>query len=120
MARDGVEHHLLSRFIISRCRYELMVSSDLVLWASHLSSSSGWYRASRTPLRKGFVTESIDGQPVSNPLLGSFTKRYCIPYISLSHFIPLTKRFRDVGSMRVHTLPNFWIHASGDHAVATR
>jgi hypothetical protein len=22
--------------------------------------------------------------------------------------------------MRVHTLPNFWIHASGDHAVATR
>jgi len=62
---------------------------------------SGWYRASRTPLRMGFVTESIDGQPVSNPLLGDFTKR-------------------DVGSMRVHTLPNFWIHASGDHAVATR
>ncbi len=27
---------------------------------------------------------------------------------------------RDVGSMRVHTLPNFWIHASGDHAVAAR
>jgi Rieske 2Fe-2S family protein len=27
---------------------------------------------------------------------------------------------RDMGSMRLHTLPNFWLHASGDHAVSTR
>jgi len=62
---------------------------------------AGWYRASRTPLRKGWVTESMDGKPVCNLLMGEFTER-------------------DMGSCRVHTLPNFWIHASGDHAVSTR
>jgi Rieske 2Fe-2S family protein len=61
---------------------------------------AGWYRASRTPNRKGWVTESIDGKPVA-PLMGSF-------------------KYPDMGSMRIHTLPNFWIHASSDHAVATR
>jgi len=61
---------------------------------------AGWYRASRTPNKKGWVTESLDGQPVA-PLMGSF-------------------KDRDMGSMRIHTLPNFWIHASSDHAVATR
>jgi len=61
---------------------------------------AGWYRASRTPNKKGWVTESLDGKPVA-PLMGTF-KDY------------------DMGSMRVHTLPNFWIHASSDHAVATR
>eukprot|EP01119_Soliformovum_irregulare_P001196 TRINITY_DN10911_c0_g1_i1.p1 TRINITY_DN10911_c0_g1~~TRINITY_DN10911_c0_g1_i1.p1 ORF type:complete len:478 (-),score=156.57 TRINITY_DN10911_c0_g1_i1:97-1530(-) len=61
---------------------------------------AGWYRASRTPNRKGWVTESLDGQPVST-LMGQFTDR-------------------DMGSCRIHTLPNFWIHASSDHAVATR
>jgi len=61
---------------------------------------AGWYRASRTPLRKGWVTESLDGQPVSR-LMGDFNDP-------------------DMGSCRVHTLPNFWIHASSDHAVATR
>jgi len=62
---------------------------------------AGWYRASRTPLRKGWVSESLDGKSVSSKLMGVFTEP-------------------DVGSCRVHTLPNFWIHASGDHAVATR
>jgi len=61
---------------------------------------AGWYRASRTPLRKGWVTESLDGEPVSR-LMGDF-------------------KDHDMGSCRVHTLPNFWIHASSDHAVATR
>jgi len=75
---------------------------NLGLTASPDSSfpGAGWYRASRTPLRKGWVTESIDGQPVSR-LMGDFSEH-------------------DMGSCRVHTLPNFWIHASSDHAVATR
>eukprot|EP01121_Diplochlamys_sp_Union-15-3_P019282 TRINITY_DN7238_c0_g1_i1.p1 TRINITY_DN7238_c0_g1~~TRINITY_DN7238_c0_g1_i1.p1 ORF type:complete len:464 (-),score=56.45 TRINITY_DN7238_c0_g1_i1:52-1407(-) len=61
---------------------------------------SGWYRASRTPLREGWVTESIDGKPVA-PLMGRFIQR-------------------DMGSCRIHTLPNSWIHASSDYACATR
>jgi len=61
---------------------------------------AGWYRASRSPLKEGWVTESLDGKPVSR-LMGEFTDH-------------------DMGSCRVHTLPNFWIHASSDHAVATR
>jgi len=62
---------------------------------------AGWYRASRTPLRKGWVTESLDGQLVCNKLMGEFKQQ-------------------DMGSARVHILPNFWIHASSDHAVGTR
>jgi Rieske 2Fe-2S family protein len=62
---------------------------------------AGWYRASRTPLKEGWVTESIDGKPVSLKLMGDFAEP-------------------EMGSCRVHTLPNFWIHASSDHAVATR
>jgi len=60
----------------------------------------GWYRASRQPLRKGWVTESLDGKSVS-ALMGNLPER-------------------DMGSLRLHTLPNFWLHASGDHAVSTR
>lgn len=59
-----------------------------------------WYRASRTPLVESFVTESIDGQPVA-PLMGDF-------------------RERDMGTLRLSTMPNFWMHASSDHAVSTR
>eukprot|EP01089_Gocevia_fonbrunei_P020457 TRINITY_DN763_c0_g1_i1.p1 TRINITY_DN763_c0_g1~~TRINITY_DN763_c0_g1_i1.p1 ORF type:complete len:513 (-),score=65.49 TRINITY_DN763_c0_g1_i1:101-1639(-) len=61
---------------------------------------SGWYRASRVPLRKGWLVESIDGTPVSS-LMGKF-KSY------------------DMGSMRIHSFPNFWMHASSDHAVFTK
>lgn len=62
---------------------------------------SGWYRATRNPLRKGWLVESIDGQPVCKRRMGE-----------LPDF--------EMGSMRVHTFPNFWMHASSDHAVATR
>lgn len=46
----------------------------------------GWYRASRMPLKQGWVTESIDGQPVST-IMGRLPQR-------------------DMGSFRIHTLPN--------------
>ena len=46
-----------------------------------------WYRASRTPMAAGFVTESVDGQPVA-PLMGQLTDY-------------------DMGTLRVSTLPKF-------------
>ncbi len=59
-----------------------------------------WYRATRTPLAEGFVTESVDGQPAA-PLMGDF-------------------REYDMGTLRLSTLPNFWNHSSSDHSVSTR
>ena len=59
-----------------------------------------WWSANRTPLAPGFVTESLDGRPVA-PLMGGY-------------------REYDVGTLRVRTVPNMWIHASADHAVVTR
>ena len=59
-----------------------------------------WWGANRTPLVEGFVSETIDGQQVA-PLMGDYTDP-------------------EVGTMRVRTLPNFWIHASCDHSVAVR
>ena len=59
-----------------------------------------WWSANRTPLAEGFVTESLDGSPVAS-LMGDYTAY-------------------DVGTLRVRALPNFWSHASADHAVLTR
>ena len=60
----------------------------------------GWFRLNRTPLVPGFATESLDGAPVGPPM-GEY-------------------REVDVGTLRVTTFPNFWMHGSGDHAVTTR
>ncbi len=59
-----------------------------------------WWSANRTPLVPGFVTESLDGQPVAPPM-GDYASY-------------------DVGTLRVRTVPNMWMHASADHAVVTR
>jgi glycine betaine catabolism A len=59
-----------------------------------------WWSANRTPLVPGFVTESIDGEPVA-PLMGAYPDY-------------------DVGTLRVRTVPNMWSHSSADHAVFTR
>eukprot|EP01126_Amoeba_proteus_P018849 TRINITY_DN1959_c0_g2_i25.p1 TRINITY_DN1959_c0_g2~~TRINITY_DN1959_c0_g2_i25.p1 ORF type:complete len:372 (-),score=60.44 TRINITY_DN1959_c0_g2_i25:943-2058(-) len=56
----------------------------------------GWFRATRAPMRKGWLTESLDGQPVSR-IMGDFVDR-------------------DMGSFRIHILPNYWIHLSSDYA----
>lgn len=61
---------------------------------------NGWCSAHRTALAPGFVSESLDGRPVA-PLMGDYTEA-------------------DVPTLRLRTLPNFWCHASGDHAVLTR
>ena len=59
-----------------------------------------WWSINRTPLVRGWVTESMDGRPVA-PLMGD----YPVP---------------DVGTLRTRTMPNFWNHSSGDHSVSTR
>ncbi len=59
-----------------------------------------WYTCNRTALTEGFVTESVDGGRVA-PLMGDY-------------------RDADVGVLRMRSLPNFWLHASCDHAVVTR
>jgi Rieske 2Fe-2S family protein len=59
-----------------------------------------WYAANRTPLKEGYVSESMDGKQVA-PLMGDYTDP-------------------DVGTLRIRSLPNFWIHASCDHSVAVR
>jgi phenylpropionate dioxygenase-like ring-hydroxylating dioxygenase large terminal subunit len=62
--------------------------------------TAAWWRANRTPLVPGFVTESLDGAPVST-VMGDYTTH-------------------DVGTLRMTLFPNFWMHGSGDHAVTTR
>jgi glycine betaine monooxygenase A len=59
-----------------------------------------WYAADRTLLTEGWETESMDGQRVA-PLMGSYQDA-------------------DVGVLRMRSMPNFWVHASCDHAVAAR
>ncbi len=59
-----------------------------------------WYSANRTPLVEGYVSESMEGSQVA-PLMGEYQSP-------------------DVGTLRIRTLPNFWNHASCDHAVSTR
>ena len=59
-----------------------------------------WYTCNRTALAEGFETESMDGKRVA-PLMGDY-------------------RDADVGVLRMRSLPNFWLHASCDHAVVTR
>jgi phenylpropionate dioxygenase-like ring-hydroxylating dioxygenase large terminal subunit len=63
--------------------------------------TGGYWRAHRTPLMKGWVSQSLDGTQVVSKLMGDFKE--C-----------------DVGTLRITVFPNFWQHASGDHAVATR
>lgn len=59
-----------------------------------------WYRVARLPLRRGFVTESMDGRRVA-PLLGRLTTE-------------------ETGSLRMVTLPNAWHHANCDYLMMTR
>ena len=58
------------------------------------------WSAHRTPLVDGFATESLDGAPIA-PLMGDYESY-------------------EVGVLRLRALPNFWCHASADHAVTTR
>jgi Rieske 2Fe-2S family protein len=59
-----------------------------------------WFAANRTPLVEGYISETMDGKQVA-PLMGDYTDP-------------------DVGTLRIRSLPNFWIHASCDHSVTVR
>ena len=62
--------------------------------------TGAWWRANRTAFPEGHVTESPDGKPVA-PLMGAFSQA-------------------DMGTARAGTYPNFWMHATGDHATTMR
>lgn len=62
-----------------------------------------WWRITRAPLMAGWKTQSLDGTPIA-PLMGTFRER---------------GEWSD-GTLRCTVFPNFWQHASDDHAVATR
>jgi glycine betaine catabolism A len=62
--------------------------------------TGAFWRCHRTPLMEGFVSQTLDGKPAST-LMGDFKEH-------------------DAGTLRVTVFPNFWQHASSDHAVATR
>ena len=68
---------------------------DVSLVDSSYAMSGPWWRVNRTPFRTGFVSETVDGQPVA-PLMGELTDP-------------------DVGNARANTYPNFWLHGSSDH-----
>lgn len=58
-----------------------------------------WFRCARMPMKKGYVTETLSGQP-SAPLLGDLRDEHC-------------------GSLRVVWLPNAWMHANCDYIMST-
>ncbi len=62
-----------------------------------------YWRVTRAPLMEGWKTQSLDGTPIA-PLMGTFRVR---------------DKWSD-GTLRATVFPNFWQHASDDHAVATR
>jgi len=62
--------------------------------------NGSWYRCARVPLREGYVTESLDGQPLA-PVMGDL-------------------KIRDAGSLRVITFPNAWCHVNSDNANLTQ
>jgi len=101
LARDRGEfhHELEERLDAARKVWRLSgMADDRVNYSSEMSGA--WYRTNRTPLRVGYLTESLDGQPVA-PLLGVF-------------------QTYDMGTARITTYPNFWCHANSDHAVTTQ
>jgi len=65
------------------------------------NATSEWFRANRTPVRRGMVTESPDGQRVCKVLMGGFGDP-------------------DMGTARANTNINFWCHANSDYAHTVR
>jgi glycine betaine catabolism A len=59
------------------------------------------FRCHRTPVMEGFVTQSLDGKPLSNRLMGDIKEW-------------------DSGTLRTTVFPNFWQHTNCDYAAAAR
>lgn len=75
---------------------------------------SGWYKVSRVVMRKDWCSESIDGLPLSLKIIGIPPN----PPMLWGNKAFLKKEYWDMGSLRIHTFPNFWIHAVSDYAVS--
>lgn len=72
--------------------------------ADAASAMTGKYwRVTRAPLMEDWKTQSLDGTPIA-PLMGVFREQ----------------GKWSGGTLRATVFPNFWQHASDDHAVATR
>ncbi len=65
--------------------------------------SGAFWRVTRAPLLSGWKTQSLDGAPIA-PLMGQMR----------------SQSVWSDGTLRCTVFPNFWQHASDDHAVATR
>lgn len=59
------------------------------------------FRCHRTPVMEGAVTQSMDGKPLCNRLMGDITEW-------------------DSGTLRTTLFPNFWQHTNCDYAAAAR
>ena len=94
-ARGGARREQLASERFARMGLgDAMASSEM---------TGAYWRAARTPLVEGWETQSLDGKPVA-PLMGTFRAR----------------NEWSAGTLRSTIFPNFWQHASDDHAVATR
>jgi glycine betaine catabolism A len=62
--------------------------------------TGAFFRCNRTPLMKGYKTQSLDGKPVSTPM-GDLDGH-------------------DAGTLRTTVFPNFWQHSNSDYAAAAR
>jgi phenylpropionate dioxygenase-like ring-hydroxylating dioxygenase large terminal subunit len=78
---------------------ERWAGAGLSLHNVDFSPENGFHCA-RYPMRRGFVSESLDGQPVA-PLLGRLTDR-------------------DAGILAIVLFPNFWLEASSDYVCTMR
>jgi glycine betaine catabolism A len=66
----------------------------------HSNMTGSFFRAQRTPLMQGYVSQSLDGKPLSS-LMGEFKEH-------------------NVGTLRTTVFPNFWQHSGSDYAVSAR
>lgn len=75
---------------------------------------SGWYKVSRVVMRKDWCSESVDGNPVSLKIMGNPPKTPS----NWGSSLHIQKENWDMGSLRIHTFPNFWIHTVADYSVS--
>ena len=105
-AAPDTEHHRLraarrtAQHAVALAELDAPAAGHDVPGLCRFPAGGRWWAANRAPLSEGFVTESLDGRPVAL-LIGDH-------------------RSYDIGTLRLRAVPNFWCHASSDHAVLTR
>ncbi len=87
--------------LVASARFEAMGLGGGAVASSAMTGD--YWRVTRAPLLPGWKTQSLDGSPIG-PLMGTMRSK---------------DQWSD-GTLRCTVFPNFWQHASDDHAVATR